>query len=205
MGGTFTTVYSNLHSSPSITSYLATGLTTAHPYRFKVIAYNYNGAGAESAIATFTPCSLPTGWVKPSKVSTTTSTISISWSEPTSNGGCPITGYAVFIDDGANGAFVEANSDIDTSVRGQPSLSTLTITRIPTGMIGSTFRVKVLAYNAAGYLESPTLGVILASLPLQPPTPTKVAAGSSSSQITIDISAFPSASNGGCSILSYNI
>jgi hypothetical protein len=33
------------------------------------------------------------------------------------NGGCTITSYAVFIDDGNNGNYVEANVDNDISVR----------------------------------------------------------------------------------------
>jgi hypothetical protein len=61
--------------------------------------------------------------VAPTKLSTTTTTIAINWNEPTSNGGCQILGYAVYVDDGDNGDFIEANMDLDNTVRDKPSLS----------------------------------------------------------------------------------
>lgn len=70
------------------------------------------------------------------------------------------------VDDGSNGAFVEANVDNDISVRNLPSLSQLTITRLVPLVVGNIYRVKIRAYNAAGYIESPILGAVLASLPL---------------------------------------
>ncbi len=79
---------------------------------------------------------MPSQWSKPTKISTTNSSIDISWNEPTSNGGCAITSYAVFIDDGNNGPFVEANSNLDNSVRNLPSLSRLSITRVNSAQIG---------------------------------------------------------------------
>ena len=204
-GGVFTMIYSTVDISPKIDYYLMTALTRALPYRFKLEAYNFNGAGPQSDIASYKPCSVPSGWSKPSKVATTSASITVRWNEPTNNGGCPITGYAVFVDDGANGNFVEANVDNDNSVRYLPSLSQLTITRVDITKVGEVFRVKVRAYNAAGYIESPTLGVTLASLPLKPPVPVKVAAGSTDTKITVDISSFPDSSKGGCDVISYEI
>lgn len=87
------------------------------------------------------------------------------------NGGCPITGYAVYRDDGSGGSFVESNSVGDIAVRNLPSLNSLLITNIPGGSTGKTFRIKVRVFNAAGYLDSPILKVVLASLPLTPPVP----------------------------------
>jgi len=81
-GGAFDLVYSSRELTPAINSILVTSLTASLPYRFKVIAYNYNEAGLESSIATFYPCDLPSGFSKPSKVSTTTSSITVSWDEP---------------------------------------------------------------------------------------------------------------------------
>lgn len=73
-------------------------------------------------------------------------------------------GYVVHVDDGADGAFVEANEDNDPLVRNKPSLRELTVTRLST--IGATYRIKVEAQNVAGQGISPVLGVVLASLPL---------------------------------------
>jgi hypothetical protein len=178
----------------------------ALPYRFYLLAYNFNGASDPSDIATLTPCDVPSSWSKPTKVSTTTSSISISWNEPGSNGGCAITSYAVYMDDGYGGLFIEVNSALDPLVRDLPSLGALTITTFPNALMqGFIFRIKVRVFNAAGYVDSSILGVVLASLPLQPPSPTKTTSKTTTSKITIDISNFPTASNGGSSILSYNI
>jgi hypothetical protein len=47
------------------------------------------------------------------------------------NGGCPITGYAVYMDDGLDGSFSEVNTANDPLVRDLPSLNTLEILNIP--------------------------------------------------------------------------
>jgi len=94
-------------------------------YRFKVVAHNFNGASEASAIGTFRVCADPIGLAKPYKVGATTApapSITVGWQAPASSGGCPILGYAVYVDDGAGGAFVEANVDEDPLVRDQPTL-----------------------------------------------------------------------------------
>ncbi len=67
------------------------------------------------------------------------------------------------------------------------------------------FRIKVRVFNAAGFTDSPLLGVILASKPSKPPTPIKDLSGSSASQITIDWTDSSTVAYDGCSILSYNV
>lgn len=100
-------------------------LVTALPYRFYLVAFNTNGAGLASNIATYPPCNTPSGFARPSRVSSSLTSITISWQEPLNNGGCSITGYAVFVDNGANGPFVEANVNYDISVRNIPTLTQL--------------------------------------------------------------------------------
>jgi len=111
----------------------------------------------------------------------------------------------VFIDDGNNGEFIEANFDSDTAVRWKPSLSRLEITRLSLLNLGRTFRIKLKAKNYAGEIESPILGVVFAGLPLMPPVPVKIAELSSDTVITIDISDFPISSNGGCPIHTFEV
>lgn len=96
-------------------------------YNFKVIAYNYN-TGAASLASDVTPvkaCVKPSAFARPTKMGTSTSTISINWNEPQYNGGCSILGYAVMVDDGDTGTFIEANVENDALVRYKPSLSQL--------------------------------------------------------------------------------
>jgi len=50
------------------------------------------------------------------------SSILVEWRSPENNGGCEVTGYAIFCDDGAGGAFSEVNEDNDALVRDIPGL-----------------------------------------------------------------------------------
>lgn len=59
---------------------------------------------------------------------------------------------------------MEANSDNDLTVRNNPSVLQLDITRV--NSVGLSYRIKVQASNEAGYVISPILGVILGSPPL---------------------------------------
>ena len=179
-GGAFTEILNTVGTSPLISEYLTTGLTLSLTYRFKVVAYNYNPEpGAASDFASLQVCQKPSDWAAPTKLTTSQTSIAINWNEPLSNGGCTILGYAVFVDDGSTGSFIEANVENDATVRLKPSLSYLQITRLALANLGQTFRIKVRAYNTAGEIESPILGVVLASLPLEPPAPSKVLAYSS--------------------------
>lgn len=204
LGGPFRVIYDTVVLTPEIRHYLVPNLTHSLNYRFFVEAYNFNGAGPASDIAFLKPCSLPARWSKPQWISNTKTQIKIAWNEPSDNGGCHIQSYAVFIDDGSgNGQFVEANVDNDISVRNQPSMSQATITRNvdQAASLGKVFRIKVRAFNPAGYVDSPILGVRLAVVPSQPPAPTKIIAGSSQSRIQIDISMFNfETMSGGCPV-----
>jgi len=60
-------------------------------------------------------------------------------------------------------------------------------------------------YNPAGTADSKILGVVFAALPDAPPVPTKVLDRSSSTYLTVDISDFPTTSNGGCEIITFDI
>ncbi len=132
-----------------------------------MVAVNFNGEGDPSPIAFLKPCSLPSHWVKPFLISNTKTEVKIGWNEPADLGGCPISSYAVFVDDGAFGDFEEANVDNDITVRNKPSLSSFIVTRNvdqPTS-VGKIFRFKVRAFNPAGFIDSPILGVRLAVVP----------------------------------------
>jgi hypothetical protein len=74
----------------------------------------------------------------------------LAWEPPKDSGGCSITGYAVFSDDGevasssaGAGITFELNSDEDADVRNKPSLNTLVATAFPSGTEGQAFRLQV--------------------------------------------------------------
>ena len=66
---------------------------------------------------------------------------------PEDLGGCDVTGYAVFRDDGevaaatlGTGVLVELNSASDVNIRNKPGLDTITATFWPAGTVGEVFR-----------------------------------------------------------------
>ena len=96
---------------------------------------------------------------------------SIVWDLPSSNGGCPITGYAIYRDDGAGGLIV---TPVDAeSVAENPFVfeHTASLTSADTG---KTFRVKVEAINGYGTNISPALQFVLADVPGKPTPAPKV-------------------------------
>jgi len=142
-------------NKPQITSQVVSGLETGSQYKFKLSALNFNGEGTMSSVYTFNACTTPSGFSAPWKSASTSSSITIAWNEPEEDGGCPITGFAVFRDDGSGGDIInEVNSASDAAVRGIPTLRELTITFFPVSSEGFVFRLKVTAFNDEGSTDS---------------------------------------------------
>lgn len=105
-----------------------------------------NGEGPLSEEMQTRACQAPTQMDAPRRVSSTMASLTLQWEHPADNGGCPITSFAVFRDDGASGDIdIEANAPLDTNVRNRPSLDSLLITNFPVASTGLTFRFTVVA------------------------------------------------------------
>lgn len=199
-GGNFAVVYDG-STKPNVRQYTVAGLSTGLSYRFAVSAVNVNGESPQSDSVQISACIIPANFEAPRKISSTKTTVSIGWSEPSSNG-CPIQSYSVLRDDGSGGA-IEIEVD-PSSVRDKPSLREYTIGSLSPA--GSTFRFKLKATNAAGSILSPHLSVILASVPDTPSAgPSSDSTVTNDSQIKVDVDPLLSANNGGSTILSYSI
>lgn len=98
---------------PDQTLFTLYDLQSGSDYLFSVLAINFNGDGQESTPISFNVCLAPAQASAPKRVTSTRSSITIEWQTPSSDNGCPITGYAVYADDGSNGAFIEVNQDND--------------------------------------------------------------------------------------------
>lgn len=110
------------------------GLTAGKAYDFKVVAHNFNGAGTVSADFSFRSCILPSGFAAPTRKTSTATTVELEWQPPSDSGGCAITGYAVFKDDGTgSGTFAEVNTANDPALRGQPGLNSAVVTAFTAG------------------------------------------------------------------------
>jgi hypothetical protein len=144
----------------------------------------------------------------PTWTDSTTSQISIAWEEPSSDGGCAVTGYAVFRDDGAGSSInTEINSASDAAIRDNASLFDVDVTYFPASMEGETFFFQVYAFNAIGSVASESASFILGQKPSKPTTaPVKDAANSDNSQITVDLTLFSGDSEtGAIQPTSYNL
>jgi len=149
---------------PDVLEYTVSDLSTGYPYRFTVQAINDNGYSDQSSVATFYSCEAPSGLATPTYVSSdqTAKTISIEWTTPASSGGCAITGYHLYRDDGAGGT---VTTEVTSLVNTDPSIQSHTIDLSSGGVVGNIYRFKIKAVNNAGSIESNSLSVALASLP----------------------------------------
>jgi hypothetical protein len=164
--GEFSLVY-NGTGFPETRELLVTALTSGLPYRFEVTAHNINGESARSPTATIYACLIPSNLPVPQRVSTTKTSVLISWIEPEGNG-CPVTGFTILRNTGANDAItvtVDAGVVADKASLRQHDI---------TGLTNSwTYHIKVRALNYAGSFDSDPLVVVVAAVPDTPlDTPT---------------------------------
>ena len=102
-----------------VTKTTVRGLTTGKSYLLRVAAYTFNGEGNISDEFEFHSCVLPSSMAAPIRVGGTRTTIELRWIPPQDSGGCALTGYAVFMDDGTGtGVYSEVNTDNDPQLRG---------------------------------------------------------------------------------------
>lgn len=130
---------------------------------------NFNGRSEPSDIFKFNACVAPSILSRPFLIEAKTNHITIGWEEPLKNGGCPLTGFSVYRDDGDDGSVnIEVNQDNDPAIRGNPVLRQVTVTSFEAGKEGHFFRFKVRAYNREGHIDSSYLRVLNAGRPLTP-------------------------------------
>ncbi len=150
------------------------GLVTGRDYLFRVLAYNFNGEGNWSDYVKYYSCLPPSVAAAPTRITSTTTSLSIAWTAPADDGGCDITSFAVFSDDGLGGASTEVNQPNDPLVRNRPGLYNLVITSpfSATGQdAGKSYKVYVVSYNIDGQKQSDTALITLGKQPDAPPSP----------------------------------
>lgn len=146
-GGQFETIYDGRSNNANL-SYLKTELVTGMLHRFRVFAVNFNGESQASDITSYYVCTAPAEFAAPTINQQSETQVIIDWLPPHDDGGCSITGYAVFRDDGLGSNIEnEVNSDSDTNVRNLPSLDQMTVTSFPDSSKGRTFRFKVQVFT----------------------------------------------------------
>lgn len=145
---------------------------------------------------------MPSGVSAPILLGSTATSISLRWSQPTSNGGCPVSSYAIFRDDGANGDFTtNMNPEV---IANNPFLFEYTFT-LPNTLTSLNVRFKLQATNERGSTMSVDfLSAVIAGLPDTPLTgPQDIVTVTDASQIGLFLPIITN--NGGSVIISYNL
>ena len=139
-------------------------------YTYRVQAENFNGLGLMSDDFTFNACLVPSGMSAPIRLDASAAgALVVQWDDPLLDGGCPVSGFAVFRDNGNWGdVSTELNSVSDSSVRDNPVLRQLTITNLPLNSENMWFRIKVRVFNREGYSDSTLLRILNAGVPASP-------------------------------------
>lgn len=126
----------------------------------------------------------------------------MSWNAPVNFGGCPITSYTLYRDDGRGGA-VDIQIDPTTFIL-RPNIFSYDVT-LDSSFTGLQINVKVEATNAMGSVTSKAVMFVLASVPPAPfPGPQVVLSKTTFSQITV-MFANDNTDNGGSPILQYQL
>ena len=140
LGGDFSVIYDG-YNAPSLTQFVVGGTNSAlqvvagRAYRLKLAARAFNGLGEESDITVIYACSPPIDLAPPQLGTVTTTSMTLTWEEPKQNGGCPITGYTINMDDGSSGV---PTTEVSGMANDVPTLRETTVA-IDTGLLGTTF------------------------------------------------------------------
>ncbi len=181
---------------PTVTSYTFTGLTASTTYLLYVSAKNSKGAGAlrftPATTSALTAPAAPTGLTATAPGRTT---IDLSWTAPTDNGGAAITGYR-----------------IESRLRSETSFSTLVTdtkstatTYAHTGLAPSTQRFyRVRAINSVGPGAASSSATAITAAATRPGPPTGLNA-TADGRDKIKLSWTAPTDNGGKPITGYRI
>jgi len=102
--GVWTHVFNGETNYPTVTSYIVReGIAPGLPYRFKTVGAYINGHTQESSETVIYSCTAPTGLEAPALVQATSTSFTLSWKQPLSNGGCTVEGFALYMNDGQGG------------------------------------------------------------------------------------------------------
>lgn len=141
--GSWTTFTDGVSTGTSVS---VTSLTNGTAFSFRVASVNVAGTSSYSTDVSDTPRTTPGS---PTALTRTLSdsSLALSWSAPTSNGGASITDYVIEIRESSTGAWSTVNDG--TSTNTYFTLSGLTN--------GTSYEVRVSAANAAGTGTSSTV------------------------------------------------
>lgn len=185
-------------------SYSVTAMTGSK-YSFRHRSINANGYSSYSPVFETYACELPSPPGTPVWVTSTNSSISISWSRSVDDGGCPIIEYSLWRDagDGSGATLTEIHQN---DLSGNPRSDYLQITQLAAS-IGSYFKFQVrvhtqytslLGTQGIGSLVSPPM--LLAGVPEAPSAAPRRGEGSGAFVVEVE---YDSVGGNGAAVTSY--
>ena len=130
-------------SGASATSCTASSLANGTTYDFEVVASNAAGASPPSNEESATPFTVPGAPIQDTPSGVGNGSVTVNWTGPSSNGGSPITGYAVYDSTTAGGENTTGSPACTASGAGATSC---TVSAFSNG----TYYFVVVASNGAG-------------------------------------------------------
>lgn len=124
-GGPFTVIFDG-RSNTQTFSAVVSNLVPQKFYNFRAQAFDVNGPGVYSSVTSVQACISPANLSSPLISSITKTSFKVSWSAPVVFGGCPITSYVLYRDDG-QGSSVNIPIDL-TTFSSRPDLFTYVVT-----------------------------------------------------------------------------
>jgi titin len=210
--GNFSVVYDGALNSERL-HYNVTGLTTGTRHAFNVVSVNANGVSEPSLELLVIVCLRPDGFPRPTRVTSTRTSVTLGWTAPSDSGGCPLLEYQLFVDDGQGGSFQQIDSP---TLAGRPYTLQHTVTHEGTAdpivqgaalTTGRPYRFKLVAVNEVGSVESTNYAeIVCAAVPDGPPNaPTQDFTYTDRDRVQVVYSALDAATNGGSAILGYDL
>ena len=202
-GGSIITSYIATSSPGSITTTLTqagsgtisiTGLSATTAYTFTVVAYNARGqslvSSASNSVTTTSPTTVPGAPTIGSATTTGTTTVSVSFTAPGSDGGSTILSYTATSTPGSI-----------TATLTQAGSGTISVTGLsPT----TSYTFTVIAHNAIGNsVASSASNAVTTSTPTTAPGAPTIGTASSTGTTTATVSFAAPGSDGGSTILYY--
>lgn len=94
----------------------------------------------------------------------------VRWNAPKDDGGCPITGYSLFRDDGLSEIpSIEVNTVSDPLVRNIPTLRQVEVA-LSSADLGKRFKYELRVYNSEGSASAQSVRLLFA---IEPPKPSQ--------------------------------
>ena len=147
------------------TQYILANTNPSSTYTFYVDAINFNGVGTLSQGTSLKSCVAPYSILPPTLVSSTSTTVTLSWTSPGNNGGWQVTGFGLLRDNGNGG---DINTFVDSgTILWNPNLFEYTVTLA--GLTGKLVRFQLQVTNEMGTTTSTGyLAALVAGLPGTP-------------------------------------